>query len=159
MNYARMKKLRKIKEKIIDILLFPIRCVCTPIYNLSEKLKQNKRYSDKQIRKVIQYLIDYWMNDEENFYVLIDDGYNLSEYSNISTPFYMQWHMSWGWRGEYKKIKNKASHIYCYQEEDYLRIFKELCGEPMTLEEKQKWFNGYIFHQIKDRDICKIKMR
>ena len=59
MNYSNKKKLRKAKHVIEDILLFPVRCVCTPIYKLSQKLKKKKRYSEKQIRKVVQYLIDY----------------------------------------------------------------------------------------------------
>jgi hypothetical protein len=157
MNYSTTKKIRKIKEKIIDILLYPIRCVGTPIYNYLQKNKKEKQYSEKQIRKTVKYLIDYWTDGEDGFYVLLDDDYNPFDCSNISTPYNMQSNMNWGWNGENRKIKDKASHMYFYQKEQYLNIFKELCGSLMTLTEKEQWFDKYDMYKIKDRMICKVK--
>ena len=69
--------------------------------------------------------------------------------------------MGWGYNGENKKIKNRINHIYFYQKEQYLKIFKELCleicGASMTLEEKKKWLNEYCFYQIKEIETYKIK--
>lgn len=157
MKYATSKKIRKIKDKIIKILISPLRWVCVPIYSQIEELRKKRRYSEKQIRKVVQYLIDYWTNDESEFYVILDDNYNPLDDWYIKTPYQMQTDMSWGWYGENKRIKNKANHIYYYQKEEYFKIFRELCGTPMTFEEKQQYFNLYEANKIKDRDVCKIK--
>ncbi len=91
MKYQTSKKIREVKDKIINILLFPVRCIYTPIYILLQKLQKNKKYSEKQITKIIQYLIDYWLDEElnEEFYVIIDDSYNPFDYHHVSTPFHM----------------------------------------------------------------------
>lgn len=157
MKYSNTKKLRKVKKIIEDILLFPIRCVCTPIYNLSKKYKGKKLYSDKQIRKTVQYLIDYWSDKEDEFYIIADDEYNPFDCSNVTNPYHMQADMSWGWSGENKRIKKKASHMYFKQKRQYITMFDELCGTPMTLDEKNKWFNKYDVNKIKDRIVYKIK--
>ena len=156
MSYSTTKKLRKIKDVIMDVLFFPMRCVCTPIYKLHEKYIENKRYSEKQIRKVVQYLIDYWTDDEEEFYIIADDKYNPFDYSNIQTAYQMQSNMSWGWSGENKRIKFKARHIYNYQKDEYLNMFIKILGEPMTFEEKRQDFKNYQINDIKDRLIYKI---
>jgi hypothetical protein len=142
-------------------MLFPIIYVCTPIYKLYKKHEEAKRYSDKQIRSTIQYLIDYWANDEDEFYIIFNNYNPLNEESSsVKTPFDMQSDMSWGWNGENKKIKKKASHIYYYQKEQYLKILEELCLEicenPMTEEEKKQHFK-YYFNRIKDIETYKIK--
>ena len=158
-NYSTTKKYRQIKEKIIDFLLFPVFCICTPIYKLYQKYQENKRYSDKQIRKAIQYTIDYWMDYEEDFYIIFY-CFNPVHFSpiheqceNVKTPWDMYNDIVWGWNGENKKMKNKLQHIWYYQEEQYLKIFKEMCLEicknPMTLEEK-KVLNKYYFYDFKD---------
>ena len=157
MKYATSKKIRKIKDKIIKILISPLRWVCVPIYSQIEELRKKRRYSEKQIRKVVQYLIDYWTENTNEFFVILDDGYNPFDYSNIKTLYYMQSGMSWGWRGENKRIKNKASYIYFYQKEEYIKTFRDLCRNLLTLEEKKQYFNRYEVSKIKDRDVCKIK--
>jgi hypothetical protein len=156
MKYLTIKKLNKIKDKLIDILLFPVRCVCTPVYKLIQKKKENMRYSEKQIEKVVQYLIDYWTDNQEEFYIIMDVNYNPFDYNNVKTPYGMQSDMSWGWNGENRRIKNKARHIWCYQQEQYLNIFKKLCGTPMSLEEKKNWFDDFDLYKLKDRAIYKL---
>ena len=157
MNYSTTKKVRKIKDKVIDILLFPLRCICTPIYKLLQKIQKDKRYSEKQIRKAVQYLIDYWSDKEDEFYIILDDDYNPFDYGNISTPFHMGLDMSWGWSGENKRMKNRVSHIYHCQKEQYLNMFKELCGTPMSWEDKKKSFDSFNVYKIENRVVCKIK--
>ena len=156
-DYKTTKKIKKIEEIIIDVLLFSVRCICTPIYKISEKKKKEKRYTDKEIRKTIQYLIDYWTDGQSELYVILDDDYNPFDYDNVTTPYHMEADMSWGWHGENKKVKNKSSHIYHYQKEQYLNIFKELCNTPMTLEEKKQWFDTFDISKVKDRIVCKLK--
>jgi len=154
MSYSQNKKSRKIKRKIENILLFPVRCICTPIYKISQKYKNNKIYSDKEIKKTVQYLIDYWTDGESEFYIFIDDGYKAFDYSNVTTPFYMQADMGWS---RNKKIKTKASHMYYHQKDKFLIALRELCGAPMSYEDKIEWFDKYRAHEIKNRELCKIK--
>lgn len=78
------------------------------------------------------------------------------EYSNVKSLYEMLAYMSTGHRNEHKKIKEKAEYIYRHQKEDYMRIFKELCGTPITLEEKRQVFGKYGTNMIKDRDVCMI---
>lgn len=156
MNYNTAKKLRNLKYVIIDIILFPVRLICAPFIKMYEKHKGNKKYSNKEIRKVVQYLIDYWSDSCNNFYIIADDNFDPFGISNIKTLGCMQSHMSWGWYGENKKIKEKARHIYHNQKDKYIDMFKELLGKPMTLEEKKNDFGSYQIKSIKNRIVYKI---
>lgn len=156
MKYSTNIKIRDYKNKIIDIILFPIRVIGTPVYDKIEKRKRQKKYSEKEIKNAVQYLIDYWTDSNSEFYIILD-GYSPFDGYSILTPFDMYFDMSNGWYGEHKKIKNKIRHIYHYQNEQYLNAFKQLCKTPMTLEEKKEWFNKWDLYKIKDKEIYKIK--
>jgi len=160
------KQIQKIKGKIINIILFPIRIVITPIYNLYEKYKSKKKYSYKTIKKLVQYCIDYHLNNDNNIYVTLDDWIS-SECEDSGIYSYSSLcDISWGWSGEHKRVKHKLNHIYFNQKEEYIKVIKELCGTPLSDEEKKKEFTGkmgngkpyltYIYYRIQDKEICKI---
>lgn len=162
MKYKSVKKKIKIKEKITYILLSPIRWICVPtekyyykIKNIREKKNEKKRYSPKEIKDVVQYLIDYWSDGEEVFFIVMTDKFLSFENNNIKTPETMLSHMFEGMYGEHKKIKKKAEHIYRYQQEEYFKAFRELCSSPISEEEKRQYFPKYELDKIKDIDVYK----
>jgi len=155
MKYSTVRKYKRLQEKIIDCLLFPIRYIGTPIYNALEKNKKIKKYSEKQIRRTVQYIIDYYLdNEDDEFYIIADNNYNPFDYCNVSTPFHMYMNMMWSGN---TKVKNRASHMYCYQKQQYIDMFKNLCGKPMSLEEKKQWFDSFDVIKIKNRPVYKMK--
>ena len=133
-----------------------------PIYKLNAKIKIQKRYSYKTIKKLVQYCIDYQLNYDNHIYVVFDDwvskecsDYGMYSYNNLRN-------ISWSHRG----AKRKIDHIYHKQKDEYVQAVKELCGSPLSDEEKKKEFTrknndggdylAYIYYRIQDKEICKI---
>jgi len=168
-KFKRTKQFVKIKNKIFKVLLFPLRCICIPIYKLYEKQKQEKRYSYKTILNLVQYCIDYHLHNNDYIYIIFDDyvGEEVTDYGGYGYRNLCD--ISWGWNGEYKKIKKKIEHIYYYQKENYIKAVKELCGSSLTNEEKKQEFTKeydegktYLvmaYYRIQDKEVCKINSK
>lgn len=160
-SYEKQKQLNKIKEKLLDIVLFPIRCICTPIYKLSERCKKNKRYPYKTILKLVQYCIDYHLNYDDVIYIVLDDFVPQEAHDKGCYSYRQLCDISWN----HKRVKTKIQHIYYHQKDEYIKAVKEICGEPLTQDEKKKEFTCNVmgkeyfsiaYYRIQDKEVCKI---
>lgn len=161
-TYKTKKQIQKINSKLLDIILFPIRIICIPIFKLTEKIKIQKKYSYKTILKLVQYCIDYHLNYDDSIYIAFDNWVNEDCSSNGIYSYGSLCDISWS----HKRVKRKILHIYHDQKDDYIRAVKELCGTPLSQEEKKKEFtrntgNGkpyltYVYNRIEDKELCKI---
>jgi hypothetical protein len=161
-TYKTRKQIQRIKDKIVDILLFPIRIVCTPIYKLNEKIKIQKKYSYKTILKLVQYCIDYHLNYGNFIYIVFKDWVDEDCRSSGIYGYSSLRDISWN----HKRVKRKIDHIYFYQKDEYIKAVKELSGTPLSDEEKKKEFTrkmndgktylAYVYYRIQDKEICKI---
>lgn len=146
----------------MNIILFPIRVICTPIYKLSKKITSQKKYSYKTIKKLVQYCIDYHLNYDDSIYIAFDNWVS-EECRDYGVYGYSSLHdISW----DHKRAKKKLNHIYYYQKDEYIKAVKELCGSPLSEEEKKREFTispkegkpylTYAYYRIQDKEICKI---
>lgn len=158
MKYSTYKRKQKIIKKVSDVVLFPLRCIITPIDLLCgyyDKHKKIKTYSEAQIQEVVKYLIDYWVDYEKEFYIIADDDYNPFDFSNVKNAFHLT-DLSWE---KHRKVKLKAFHIYTHQKDEYIKTIIELCdryGTKMTSDDKRREFKPWGFNGIKDRCIYKF---
>jgi len=165
-SYQRTKQLMNVKYKLLNIALFPVKCICTPIYNLHEKHRKDKRYSYKAILGLVQYCIDYHLSDEDYIYVVYSDTVGQDAEDCGCYGYYELKNISWGWSGGHKRVKNKLNHIYYYQKEEYIQAVKEICGQPMNKEELKieftrtssdnKSYLAWGYYNIQDKEVCKI---
>jgi len=165
-KYKRTKKLTQIKHKALKIIFCPLRCINTLIYNLYEKYRKNKRYPYKTILNLVQYCIDYHLNNEDYIYVVYTDfiGRNADEFGCYG--YHELTNISCGWNGEHKRIKKKIEHIYSNQNEECIKAIKEICGEPMSKDELKTNFTkektdgtsylSYGYYDIQNKEMCKI---
>jgi len=93
-SYKKNKKIQQIKNKTLDMILFPIRVILTPIYKIHKKYKSKKRYSYKTILKLVQYCIDYHLNHDDYIYVAFTnwvseecEDYGIYGYSSLCDIF------------------------------------------------------------------------
>lgn len=161
LNYKRKKQLNKIKYKCLDIMLYPIVFIYSPIYELLEKRKKNKRYSYKKIKELVKYCIDYHLNYDKSIYI-VATNYVGKEVIYCG---------GYGYRGlcdigyENNRIRKKIIHIYHYQKDEYIKALKELSGDPLTTEEKKNEFSCEIsgrkyyisvYYRLQDKEVYKI---
>mgnify|MGYP001009390551 CR=1 FL=1 len=149
MKYKTNKSIKSIRRRLLKIIFTPI----VLIYNIYEKNKKPKYYSDRQIKNVVKYLVDYWKDGNKEFYIITDDNYNPFDYSNIKTACELK-----DICGN-KRVRKKASTIYTNQKETYILTLREtlrgLYGNPMTFEEKKQDFK-WSFNMIEDRQMYKL---
>lgn len=165
LSYKKQKQLNKIKNNCVNVLLFPLRCICTPIYELKEKYDKNKRYSYKQIKKLLMFAINNHLDSEhiKSIYIVLDDyAHSLEDGNDVFSYYSLYDCMS----HNHIKIKNKLRHIYKYQKDYYVEILKMICPLPMTDEEKlidfgmkynDKIVPTSFYQKVKNKDVCKIK--
>ena len=161
-TYKTAKQIQKIKDKIIDVISFPVRVVFTGIYKILEKAKIQKKYSYKTIKKLVQYCIDYHLNYDNSIYIAFDNWVDEDCSSSGIYSYSSLCDISWS----HRRAKNKISHIYYNQKDEYIKAVKELCGTPLSEEEKKQEFTrkgsegktylAYVYYRIQDKEICKI---
>jgi len=110
----------------------------------------------------VQYCIDYHLNYDDSIYIAfanwVDEDCGSSAIYSYSSLCDISWN--------HKKVKRKINHIYHYQKDEYIQVVKELCGTPLSNEEKKQEFTRslkdgetyltYVYYRIQDKEICKI---
>jgi len=131
-----------------------------------DKCKTKKEYSYKTIIKLVQYCIDYHLSNDECIYVALNNYVGEECSDNGIYSYSSLCDLYWSYTGQSKRVKNKISHVYHYQKDEYIKAVKELCGNPLSDEEKKQEFTktmsdgetylAYIYYRIQDKEICKI---
>lgn len=129
---------------------------------MSEKIKIQKKYSYKTILRFVQYAIDYHLNYDNSIYVVFSDWVDEDCRSSGMYSYNSLRDISWNHKG----VKRKLDYIYHHQKNEYIKAVKELCGMPLSDEEKKKEFTrntndgktylAYVYYRIQDKEICKI---
>lgn len=168
-SFKRTQQIVKIMKKIVDVLTFPIfliYLVCRPVYEWLQK--HRKKYSYKAILSLAQYSIDFHLNREDCIYVVLDDRIGRDSTSYGCYGYNDLYGISSGGYGQHKKVRKKLQDVYAHQKDEYVKAVKELCGKPLTDEEKEKEFfslgygkgRSYIpefYRGILHKEICKIE--